>query len=848
MRVPYTKITVPDLPPDFVPRPGLRARLEGAAPADLVVVSAPAGYGKTVVLADWARQHLDGIAWVTVDRTDNDPRRLWTAVCAALASRGGSRHTDRDGGGTALVDDLITALDRPGPPVTLVLDDLQELSSAEVLHDLARLVRLRPRGLRIALAGRADPPLSLSRQRLEGRLCEIRARHLRFSVDGATALLSSSGLALTPTQVAALCDRTDGWAAGLRLAAFTLRHCADPDRFLAEFSGDERSVADYLTGEVLAGLDGDTLDFLRAVSVCSLPSTDLAVHLSGRPDAGAVLERARQETGLVERGGAGGYRLHSLLRTYLLAELRRRDPVWHDALHAHAARWWAARREAGHALRHAERSGDETLHAELVHRFAATLLLTGALDALRAGLRAAGPSLRADPEVALIAAVAHLERRDRDAAAAELERARSAWPAARTAELTTLRAGVELLAAAAGVGTTVADPPQEPAADPGPRAILHLGRGVHLLGDSADRTRARPELEQALTLARRHDLPFLEVHALTVIAAADALQGDLPGLARSATDALGASARRGRPTPSWTSAPAALLAYADLLQGRPQAAVERTAQALSSPGLLPEVAFTLHAVHAAGRADRGEGVAGLAEAQAARTRYGDVRLPAQWRAALAVLEQRAAVLLGNIGAARAVAAWLTQRVGPVGETLLMQAWVEAAVGRPEAAATAVAPLLDGTVPVLLSHTALEALLLVAEARLQAGTGAGGRTLVRRALVRGEALEVVRPFALAGPATRGLVAAWAQRPGRERFTVRVGRALADVQPEISTPLSDRETTVLELLPSLLSAREVAAELTVSVNTVKTHIRSIYGKLSVSSRRDAVLRARQRGLLP
>jgi LuxR family maltose regulon positive regulatory protein len=858
VRTPRTKIAIPLLPPDFVPRPGLRERLDGAAATDLVIVSAPAGYGKTVVLADWARHHSDPVAWVTVDRMDDDPRRLWTAVRAALAlddradgqdgqDHSGTDSTEGTDTATAVVDDVLAALDDLPHAVTLVLDDVQELSSAEVLHDLARLVRLRPPCLRIALASRVDPPLGLSRHRLEGRLREVRAADLRFSVDGAAALLRSSGLCLTRAQVEALCVRTDGWGAGLRPAAFALRRCGDADRFLADFSGDERSVADYLTGEVLAGLHDDILTFLRAVSVCSVLSAGLAVHLSGRSDAGALLEHVRQETALVERGGAGEYRLHGLLRSYLSAELRRRDPSRHDDLHSRAARRWAERAEASHALRHARRSDDQALLAELVHRFAPTLLLRGELDVLRASLQAAGPSLPADPEIALLSAVAHLERRDRAATAAQLQRARAAWPAAATPEAITLRAGVELLAAAAGVDIAVSEPP--PMTPEGVSSVLlHLGRGAFLLRDPVARDRARTELEQVVALARRNDLPFLEVHGLTLVALAHALQGEISGVARCAADALAASSRRGRSTAPWTSAPAALLAYADLLQGRPQAAVERTAEALRRPELLPDVVFALHAVHAAGRADRGEGVAGLAEARAARMQHGDAAVPAECLAALAALEHRAAVLLGNAGAARTVAAWLEGRVGHVGEIALMQAWAEAAAGRHEAAAAAADPVLDGAVPVLLAQSHLEALLVRAEARLQAGRVVGGQAVLRTALAEGRALGIVRPFALAGPATRDLLGAWGQRPGNDRFTAAVGRALGVVHPEISAPLSDRETAVLELLPSLLSAREIAAELTVSVNTVKTHIRAIYGKLSVSSRRDAVLRARRRGLLP
>jgi LuxR family maltose regulon positive regulatory protein len=278
--VPASKLVVPELPAEFSPRPRLRHLLDRAAADQVIVLSAPGGSGKTLLLADWVRSgEGPETAWISIDVDDNDPRQLWAAVVTALLAVPSvaadhrlqrlltevTRERNAD-----VVDALAAALDALDPPVRLVLDDVHELIGPEVLRDLARLVRLRPAGVRLVLASRLDPPISVPRLRLEGRLHELRVDVLRFTLDDTAALLTAAGLQLTPAQVAGLHVRTDGWVAGLRLAALALRRTEDPDGFLTAFSGDERSVADYLTGEILAGLSADTRTFLRAVSVCSL--------------------------------------------------------------------------------------------------------------------------------------------------------------------------------------------------------------------------------------------------------------------------------------------------------------------------------------------------------------------------------------------------------------------------------------------------------------------------------------------------------------------------------------------------------------------------------------------------
>ncbi|MET0765161.1 MAG: LuxR C-terminal-related transcriptional regulator [Blastococcus sp.] len=859
LRVPSSKIVVPELPVEFTPRPFLRQRLDAATSAQVIIVSAPAGSGKTLMLADWVRSgEGPETAWISLDADDNDPRRLWSAVLTsllALPSMSAASHPQdpaRLPPDTDLMESLAEMLDTLDPPVRLVLDDVHELTGREVVSDLARLIRRRPAGVRLVLASRSDPPVSVPRLRLEGRLHELRADVLRFTLDDTAALLKATGLVLTPGQVAVLHARTDGWAAGLRLAALALRRTDDPAAFLTQFSGDERSVAEYLTGEILDGLNPQTQDFLRVVSVCSPLPAALAAELSEHADAGRMLDELRQETALVERTSPGEYRIHPLLRSYLAADLARTRPETYRQSQAAAARWWFAQDEPVHALRHAERAGDRGLITQLVHRSGVVLLLGGNLGPLRRALAAVGADARtADPWLALTAAITHLDARALPAAAAELRDARRAWPTTPDAGLAALRASAELLAAGSGlVGESITELPEGGRTEPAMEALLHASRAVAEFGnpDGTNLDLARSELERALTLAHTNDLGYLEVQSLSILATLAAMDADYRSMAAMAERAVEVASRRGRHPSAWTAGPMGMLAYADLLSGDPAAAAARCEESLAAWDTLPpESAYTLHAVHGAALADQGQRPAGLSEIRSARAEFGDTPAPASMLAGLGVLEHRAELLNGNLDAAAHVADWLATRIGDTGEVLLLKAWTAAAESRHEAARAIVAPVLEPNASILLPHTVAEAHLIEAEAALQADDPVAGRRALELAWAQAETIGVARPFALAGPCTQQLLSG-TKGMGRGPFATQVAAARAAIVPGAAALLSERELAVLALLPSLLNAREIAAEFTVSVNTVKSHIRSIYSKLGVSSRRDAVHVAHDRGLLP
>ncbi|MEJ2889187.1 LuxR C-terminal-related transcriptional regulator [Actinomycetospora aeridis] len=869
VRIPASRTAVPALPTWLVPRPALWRHLAAARPGQLVALIAPAGSGKTVLLAEWAR-HGDGppTAWASLDRDDADPDRFWSVVLAAVLATGAVpadhplRHlSGRDATGDDLADALLEGLGTLCPRIRLVLDDVHVLADRQAgVRALARLVRHRPAGVDLVLAARSDPAVGLPRLRLEDGLRELRAEGLRFSVDATAALAAASGVALEADDVDALHRRTEGWAAGLRLAVLALRSGEGPEGpLLDRFSGDDRSVADYLGGELLDGLAPDDRELLDDLSVCRRLPDALAVALTGRHDVVLRLEELGHGLGMVDRAGPGEHHVHALLRFHLAADLARRRPERHRQQHATAARWWAghddpahddpahdgpAHDDPAHALHHAERAGDPALTAELLERLAVPLLQRGELPALRRALDLVGAAVvDADPRLALVAALVHLDAREHAAAAARMRVAARAWPAAPGPSLTALRAAAELLAGSVGIGS--GDPARTASPEPddaGLAGLLHLARGTALLAASpANTATARTELHRALVPARTDRLVRLEVAAFGELALAAVAEGDAGGVTGPGEAALD----RGGP-PSRTARTAALLAWSDLLRGDPGRAAGRCADVLGLPGrLAPADRYALHAVHGAAAGDLGRRGAGLTEARDARIALGDAPLPAPLAGALALLEHRGALRLGNLRVAGEVVGWLAGRLGGEGdETVLLRARAEAATGRWESASAAVAPLRRPTPACPPATVVVEAALLETEAALRADDAARGRAALATALAVGRDRDLVRPFALAGPRTRVLLLG---EPAGTGHAGRVAAACAAVTDAPAPPLSERELVVLALLPSLLDAPTMADELVVSVNTVKTQIRSIYAKLGVSSRRGAVTEAQERGLL-
>src|SRR5579859_4909462 len=378
-----TKLFVPAPPPGFVPRRRLVEALGEGLARGRVLVCAPAGFGKTALLAGWARGGGRLVAWLGLDGGDSDPARFWRYVVAALdrarPGLAGRVGPPPPGSVEGLVMALINELAAdPGPDeVLLVLDDYHLVDSGPVHESVALLLENLPPGLAVVVSGRADPPLPLARLRARGQLAELHAADLRFTDQEAAALLGeAAGPGLPGPAVAALVARTEGWAAGLQLAGLSLRGHADPAGFAAAFSGSHRFVLDYLADEVLDRQPGPVRAFLLETSVLERLSGELCDAVTGGAGSQAMLEQ-------VERAGLflvpldevrGWWRYHHLFADLLRARLQAEQPGHVVVLHRKGAAWCEEHGLADDAVRHALAAGDPEWAARLVERHVETLL------------------------------------------------------------------------------------------------------------------------------------------------------------------------------------------------------------------------------------------------------------------------------------------------------------------------------------------------------------------------------------------------------------------------------------------------------------------------------------------
>ena len=349
-----------------VSRPGL-FELLGAA-GRVTEVSAPPGSGKTVLVRSWIGESglAERAAWVPVQSDERDPQRFWLSVLGALRETAAGSKLVRpltaapDLDGWAVVERLLTDLGGLEDRVWLVIDDVHELRSAEALRQLELLLMRAPAGLRFVLATRHDLRLGLHRLRLEGELTEIRAADLRFTPAEARALFEAAGIVLSDRALGSLYERTEGWAAGLRLAALSLAGHPDPDRFAAEFSGSERTVAEYLLAEVLDRQREEVRRLLLRTSILGRVNGELADLLTGDKGGERALQDLEQANAFVISldVSRSWFRYHQMFAGLLQLELRRTVPVEVATLHRIAADWLAEHGYSVEAIRHAQAARD----------------------------------------------------------------------------------------------------------------------------------------------------------------------------------------------------------------------------------------------------------------------------------------------------------------------------------------------------------------------------------------------------------------------------------------------------------------------------------------------------------
>ena len=372
-----TKLFRPTPRHQTVERRRLHDVLRQGCTLPLTLVVAPAGWGKSTLVADWLRQDRVAAGWVSLDGGDDDPKRFWRYLLLAAdyagSAAGAAAMRRLDAAGSDVLRDVLPAfvneVTSSDAPLVLVLDDYHLVTSAGVHLSVAALLERSPPQLHLMLITRADPPLPLSRLRVRGDLAELRAEDLRFSLAEALEFFSDRlGTQLPERDVLRLLARTEGWAAGLQLAALRLRDRADPSAFIERFTGADWHIVDYLGEEVLTSQPPLVREFLLVTSVLNRMCAPLCDALTGRADGAELISEVHRANLFLiplddERRW---FRYHHLFGGLLRHELARTSPEQPSELHRRAAQWYAANGDADEAIGHAIASGDDALSRRLV--------------------------------------------------------------------------------------------------------------------------------------------------------------------------------------------------------------------------------------------------------------------------------------------------------------------------------------------------------------------------------------------------------------------------------------------------------------------------------------------------
>ena len=865
----------------IVSRPRLFGRL--GASARVTVVSAPPGAGKTVLLRSWISQACvaGSAAWVPVGRGERDPQQFWLSVLGALRQtapgaglvRAVSAAPELDG--WAVAERLLADLAPLAGRVWLVIDDVHELGP-DALAQLELLVMRAPPGLRFVLAARHDVRLGLHRLRLEGGLAEIREPDLRFTVAEARELFAAAGVALPDP--ALLVERTEGWAAGLRLAALSLAGHPDPERFAAEFSGTERTVAEYLLAEVLDRQSEPVRRLLLRTSILERVNGELAGLLTGGSGGERVLQDLEQANAFVVALDAdrSWFRYHHLFAGLLQLELRRTAPGQVPTLHGLAAGWFAGHGYPVEAVRHAQSAQDWELAARLLAGHWPALHLDGqaaTVHELLAGFPA--QTRAADAELAVVAAADELAQGSLEAAERYLalaERQSASVPSGRGEYGRLLRGVVRLLldrqrgnlpavaahAREVQVMAEVADAAQPGlGADLSALALISLGSTEFWATGSQDAGRY---LDRGIALARQGGRPYLEFTGL----AYQAMHEVYRSFARAAErgrQAVELAERHG-----WTGDPAAgmaCMAVGAVLvwQGQPDAAepwVQRAERTLTAD-TQPAAVLAIRPIRGTLELERDRNAAALAALEAgealARRLAGQHYFAARIRALLV----QSLIRLGQVERAGQFLAGLGEQDRERDEIRVAAAELRLAQGDPQGALAALPPIQeDPDAEGYPGFWRARAGVLEAMARDAVGDPDAADAALERALDLSERSGDLTPFLLY-PAAGLLERHARRRTAHAALVAEIRGLLAGIRagpqrgappsrPEpLLEPLSGSEIRVLRYLPTSLSGPEIATELYVSHNTVRTHLRHLYAKLGTHRRADTVARARALGLL-
>ena len=859
-------------------------------------MSAPAGFGKTTLLAEWLATGAEpdrAVAWLSLDQADGEAASFWTGVVTALDGAvldDRSRALDLTGSTPLPVDHLLTVLlnelAETTPETWLVLDDYHLVDNRDTDRAVAFLLDHLPPNVHVVISTRADPDLPLSRWRVRGELVEVRAADLRFTPDEADAYLNvASGLALTAEQVGALEQRTEGWIAALQLAALSLRGRADVGGFIAAFDGDDRYVVDYLVDEVLNDQPEPVRRFLSRSAVLDRLTGPLCDAVTGDHDGREMLtalERANLfVVPLDDR--REWYRFHHLFADVLRARLLAEQPELVPILHERASQWYEQHELTDESVRHAMAAGDIGRVVHLMELAVASVRRNRQESAFMGWLKALpDEAVRRSPVLSVFSAYAHMASGELDGVEprlvdAERELARiptgSERPWADTDELRTLPATIAVyrasLAQARGDIPATKEQARRALELAGPTDHLARGSAAGFLGLAAwadgDVTAALETFTQAVDSLHAAGALVDELSSTVILA-------DLwlaAGRPRTAERLYQRTLRRAE-----AHGDAVVRAAADLHVGLSETEAERgdldgarrhleTAASLGDPGAMAESGyrwFVAMARLAEAEGDPAEAVALLDRAEElyrpsffpdvrpiaamrarVRIRQGDLRPAGAWAAERGVAATDDPRYLREFDHLTLVRLRIAQHLAGPGEGSLDD--VSGLLDRLEAAADPAGragSVLEIRVLRALTFDAhglrSRAVVELARALTEAPEPEGyGRLFLDEGRWMTELLrDVTRPAAAAGQARRLLGAGVVDAGAREAASP-------------AETLSDRELQVLRLLGSELSGPEIARRLFVSPNTLRTHTKHIFTKLDVTSRRAAVRRAQERGLM-
>lgn len=891
-----TKLHLPGPPADVVPRPRLDRQLDRGFAGEVTLVCAPPGFGKSVLVAGWCRRRQQPTAWLSLDPDDNDPARFWRHVAAALdralhdpatpigeavAPRLRDAATDAFRGAAEVVVNAVTAA---GQDVVLVIDDYHVVDEPRVHGSVRHLLQHAPPHLHVGLLSRADPPLGLARTRARGALAEVRAADLRFTPQEAADLLAGTGGPdLMADAVAALTTRTEGWAAGLQLAMLSLRGQRDVGAFVDSFSGSSRFVLDYLSEEVLRQQPEAMRDFLVETSLLDRLSGPVCDAVTGRTDSQQLLEAAeRANLFLVPLDDTRGWwRYHHLFGDLLASRLAQLPPDRVGELHRRAARWYDAQGRPDQAIRHALKAGDPAWAARVIERHADGLLmraegvtllrwfarlpadLQGSQRLLLAQARAAVYGGRVADAEQLLDAADRIASHD-PSGPFEPTVEQAASPMADLGSMSALlRAFVAHMRGDPDTAESLASPAVAATDDPSAPGLIarwHLATGPWLRGDVAAAEPAVAANIAAWRQAGQHDRAAWSAHYLGQVQQA---RGDLDAATATYQEVLAVDVAHTGP-----DAPAAGVAHIGLaqvayqrddLEASRRHAVEgiaRCRQFVDAQALA--VGLSTLALVELAEGDPAAADAAITDAMGAGPgpEVVDLLNP--------VPAVRARLLLAR-GDVDAALRWADGRGLGVDDppchanepAHLVLARIMLAQDLPDRALRILAPRRDAAGADRREGGRIEIDALRALALRAAGDRDGALTAIAGAVTMAARQGHIRAIADEGAAMGQLLGELVATSPPATTDLPLGhlaRLVTVVGGEergggggLVVPLTDREMQVLVMIATGRRNKDIAAELFVSPNTVKTHIAHIFEKLGVGNRTAAIDRARQLGLL-